>query len=35
VYGAILRRMKRNVLAANALFGTPEWVDADLSQFMH
>jgi hypothetical protein len=26
--------MKRNVLAANALFGTPEWVDAVMSRFM-
>jgi hypothetical protein len=34
VHGAVLRRMKRNVLAANAAFGTPEWVDADLSRFM-
>jgi hypothetical protein len=34
VNGAIIRRMKRNVLAANALFGTPEWVDPDMRWFM-
>jgi hypothetical protein len=34
VYSAIIRRMKRNVLAANALFGTPEWVDVIMSRFM-
>jgi hypothetical protein len=25
--------MKRNVLAANALFGTPEWVEPDMRYF--
>jgi hypothetical protein len=34
VHGAILRRMNRNVLAANTASGTQEWVDADLSRFM-
>jgi hypothetical protein len=30
VRGALFRRMKRNVLAANALFGTPAWVEPDM-----
>jgi hypothetical protein len=32
VNGAILRKIKRKVLAANAIFGTPEWVDPDLKE---
>jgi hypothetical protein len=32
VNGAILRKIKRKVLAANAVFGTPEWVDPDLKE---
>ena len=31
VNGALFRKTKRMVLAANALFGTPEWVYPDLS----
>ncbi len=30
VNGALFKRMKSNVLAANALFGTPEWVEPDM-----
>ncbi len=34
VHGALFKRMKRNALAANALFGTPEWVEPDMRYFM-
>jgi hypothetical protein len=34
VNGALFKRMKRNALAANALFGTPEWVEPDMRFFM-
>jgi hypothetical protein len=30
VTNALFRRMKRNALAANALFGTPAWVEPDM-----
>ena len=30
---ALFRRMKRNALAANALFGTPAWVEPDMRYF--
>jgi hypothetical protein len=30
VNGALFRWMKRNALAAKALFGTPEWVEPDM-----
>ncbi len=30
VVGALFRKLKREVRAANALFGTPEWVCPDL-----
>ncbi len=33
VNGALFKRMKRNALAANALFGTPEWVEPDMQYF--
>ncbi len=33
VNGALFKRMKRNALAANALFGTPEWVEPDMRYF--
>jgi hypothetical protein len=33
VNGALFKRMKRNLLAANALFGTPEWVEPDMRFF--
>ncbi len=32
VNGAIFRQLKRKVLAANAVFGTPEWVEPDLKE---
>ncbi len=34
VHGALFKRMKRNALAANALFGTPGWVEPDMQYFM-
>ena len=33
VTNALFRRMKRNALAANALFGTPAWVEPDMRYF--
>ena len=33
MHGALFRRMKRNVLAANALFGTPAYVEPDMRYF--
>jgi hypothetical protein len=33
VHGALFRRMRRNVLVANALFGTPAWVEPDMRYF--
>ncbi len=33
VTDALFRRMKRNVLAANALFGTPAWVEPEMRYF--